>query len=50
MGVDICCITLLIVELLGISMGKKIVFFGRFFGEKSIFGGAGKIFGWKNRK
>ena len=25
-------------------MDKKIVFFGRFFGEKSVFGGAGKDF------
>ena len=28
----------------GISKDKKIDFFGRFFGEKSVFGGAGKDF------
>ena len=27
-----------------IPMDKKIVFFGRFFGEKSVFGGTGKDF------
>ena len=31
-------------KLKGKTMDKKIVFFGRFFEEKSVFGGVGKDF------